>query len=114
MQPVGLGADVGHGQIWLGSSATPSQLLSMPSQISGELDTGGALQSVPEPSGRQISLPVDGHEPKLTVQVPPTLNPLSMTPSQSSWRPLQVSGVGPTCPKHCMDPLLHTSGPGRH
>src|SRR4051794_34233021 len=91
-------------------SALPSQSLSLPSQISAD---GPTQPSQTSPPLRQTVLPalhvptptcacvVFGQRQSAPV---PGRAPLSMTPSQSSSKPLHVSALG-------MDFVLHTSCP---
>src|SRR5881275_65718 len=71
---------------------------------------------VPLPAPLQTTLPCRVHAPTPTVQDPPSANPLSTTPLQSSSMPLHVSAVGePAATEHVVPfpAPLHTSVPCR-
>ena len=97
------------------SSTSPSQSLSLPSQISVPGVLAITLHSIFRPSELQINLPVFWHTPLPTVQGFLRLtNPLSITPSQSLSLPSHISLVGVTSPTHGPKPepsSLHTCLP---
>src|ERR1043165_1381446 len=93
------------------SSTTPSQSLSTPSQVSTVGPTSPGHTSAPF---EQVRRPVL-HAP---IELPHTwlasIGLSSTWPLQSSSRPLQRSGVGPTSPAHCRLPPTQIVVPSRH
>src|SRR6267154_710750 len=72
-------------------SIYPSQLLSIPSQVSGVgAPVGGALHTA-LPTREQTIVPADAQAPRPIVQFCPTLNPSSTTRSQLLSMPSQIS-----------------------
>src|SRR4051812_39717840 len=92
-------------------SLTPSQSLSLPSQISGVGLTPPTQESTPA-----LHWSVPGlHSPTLLPQAVPTfITPLSMLPSQSLSSPSQTSGVGSLAPLQTQPPAWQSSAPWLH
>src|SRR5690606_1459983 len=77
-------------------STMPSQSSSMPLHTSAEGVPGTASQTNPPVAMSQTSVPALSHAPTPTLQASPRPVTLSISPSQSSSMPLQVSGWGST------------------
>src|ERR1041385_5308022 len=93
------------------SPTPPSQSSSMPLQVSGVAPPPPVHTSVPAAQGNRLVR----HAP---IELPHTwlasIGLSSTTPLQSSSRPLQRSGVGPTSPAHCRLPPTQIVWPSRH